>query len=196
MRNNILFAIISLLSLFVNSTYATPINFDSLQDGSNVTNQYILEGVTFRNAVALTAGFSLNEIDFPPHSGSVAVGDNGLSALEIQFSKPTSQVSAWFTYGSPLSLHGYDSNNASLINITLPGTSNFGESFFVDFGPIALSRISFDAGILGTTIFDDLSFTQDVGPAPPPNNQVPEPPILLLFLVSIASLIIYQKKYL
>ena len=41
----------------------TTLDFESLSDLESVTNQF--SGVTFANAVALTAGISLNEFDFP-----------------------------------------------------------------------------------------------------------------------------------
>src|SRR5688572_11915416 len=53
------------------------IDFDALGDGDGdaVTNQFA--GVMFSNATVLTAGLSLNELDYPPRSGSNVVYDNG-----------------------------------------------------------------------------------------------------------------------
>ncbi len=42
-------------------------DFEALDDGTTLSAQ--LPGVTFANAVVLTAGLSLNEFDFPPASG-------------------------------------------------------------------------------------------------------------------------------
>src|SRR5207244_4503963 len=44
------------------------IDFEGLQDGTILSNQY--SGVTFSNAIILTAGISLNEFEFPPLSGT------------------------------------------------------------------------------------------------------------------------------
>ena len=45
---------------------ATVIDFESLTDSNSVTTQFA--GVTFQNALVLTAGLSLNESEFPPQS--------------------------------------------------------------------------------------------------------------------------------
>ena len=49
----------------------TAITFDTLNDGDLVTTQY--SGVTFSNAQVLKSGFSLNDLDFPAHSGANAI---------------------------------------------------------------------------------------------------------------------------
>jgi hypothetical protein len=60
---------------------ASIINFETFLDGSaipdstNITNQF--PGLTFSNTTVITAGMSLNEFEFPPHSGVNAVFDDG-----------------------------------------------------------------------------------------------------------------------
>jgi len=51
------------------------ITFGSLTDSELLTTQF--PALVFSNAIALTAGISLNEIDFPPHSAVSVVGDDG-----------------------------------------------------------------------------------------------------------------------
>jgi hypothetical protein len=43
------------------------LNFEGLPDGTVVTTQFA--GMVFSNATVATGGISLNEFEFPPHSG-------------------------------------------------------------------------------------------------------------------------------
>jgi hypothetical protein len=88
---------------------ATTINFDSLSDSQAVTNQFAGLGVTFSRTVALTAGVSLNELDFPPHSGQNAV-TNLDGDMIIAFSQPTASVQGFFTYTQPITMMSFDAN--------------------------------------------------------------------------------------
>src|SRR3954452_19079755 len=75
------------------------VTFETLSEGSVVTNQYASLGVSVAgNAVVLTAGSLLNEIDFPPHSGTNVIADlNG--PLTFTFAPLTLiSVGAYFTY--------------------------------------------------------------------------------------------------
>ena len=55
------------------------INFERLLNGDVVTSQF--PGLVFSNAMVLTAGIDLNEVEFPPHSGENVVFDNSTSSL-------------------------------------------------------------------------------------------------------------------
>src|SRR5580698_6525806 len=77
----------------------TIIDFESLNDGDLVTNQY--PGLTFSNTIVLSAGISLNEFEFPPHSGTNVVSDNG-GPMTITFFPPIQSFSGYFTYSVPL----------------------------------------------------------------------------------------------
>jgi hypothetical protein len=57
------------------SAETVTLNFDGFPDSTILTDQY--PGVTFTNAIILTAGISVNEFEFPPHSGVNIVSDNG-----------------------------------------------------------------------------------------------------------------------
>jgi hypothetical protein len=62
------------------------INFDGSPDSTILTNQYPC--ATFSNAIILTAGISLNEFEFPPHSGTNVASDHG-GPMSISFVTPT-----------------------------------------------------------------------------------------------------------
>src|SRR5258707_545906 len=77
------------------------VNFDTLSDGDIVTNQF--PGLTFTNAIVLSAGISLNEFEFPPRSGTNVVSDNG-GPISILFSSPFVSFGGYFTYLEPVTL--------------------------------------------------------------------------------------------
>src|ERR1019366_8377021 len=80
------------------------IDFEGLPDSTILTNQY--PGVTFSNAVILTAGISLNEFEFPPFSGSNVASDNG-GPLSIAFASPATAFGGYFTHTVPLMLRAF-----------------------------------------------------------------------------------------
>src|SRR5258707_9878441 len=84
------------------------LNFESLVDSDIVTNQF--SGLTFQNTIVLTSGTSLNEFEFPPHSGSNVVSDNN-GPITIVFASPIVSFSGYFTYAEPLALTGFDALN-------------------------------------------------------------------------------------
>ena len=86
----------------------TPIllNFDRFADGTILSSgQY--PGVTFSNATILTAGISVNEFEFPPHSGGNVVLDNG-GPLTIHFASPVFSFGGYVTYIEKLTLAAFD----------------------------------------------------------------------------------------
>jgi hypothetical protein len=93
---------ISAIALFalmdIGSAEATVISFEGLSDSATLTNQFA--GLTFTNAIILTAGISLNEFDFPPHSGVNVAADLG-GAMTITFAAPQQSVGGYFTYVHP-----------------------------------------------------------------------------------------------
>src|SRR5579863_1313329 len=68
----------------------TLLNFESLNDGDLVTTQFT--GVTFSNAQTLTAGFSLDDLEYPAHSGKNVITDNS-GPIALIFSSPISAFS-------------------------------------------------------------------------------------------------------
>jgi hypothetical protein len=177
--------IVILLALAAPSV-ANPIviNFDSLSDSAIITNQF--SGVTFSNALALKSGLSLNELEFPPFSGSDVASDNG-GPMRIDFAQPVSSVGGYFTYAEPLTLRAFNASNSLLGSILSPFSSN--EALSGDLGSspnefllLAFNNISYVtfAGdpLGGSFTLDDLTYTNTLTTAP-----VPEPGTLGLVLL-------------
>jgi hypothetical protein len=93
----------------------TSITFDTLNDGDLVTTQY--SGVTFSNAQILKSGFSLNDLDFPAHSGSNAITDAS-GPISIVFSAPVSTFSGYFTHVKPITVTAFDGGGNQLATTT------------------------------------------------------------------------------
>lgn len=152
---------------------AAPVGFEGLADGEVVSAQ--LPGLTFTNATVLTAGVSLNEFEFPPRSGTNVVFDDGGGML-IAFAAPQSEVSAFFTYATPLKLSAFDAAGQLLgtvsslfaSNLALSGGSGSAPNELLavhDLGPI--SRILIVGDLFGGSfVLDDLSFSAAAVPAP------------------------------
>src|ERR1017187_3439196 len=94
--------LVVLCGLIVSICRAAPIvvGFEGLADSTVLTNQYsALYGVTFSNTVVvntlvLSKQVSLNEFEFPPHSGTNVVTDNG-GPMTIKFASPASAVGGY-----------------------------------------------------------------------------------------------------
>ena len=95
-----------LLSFAAMCVRAGTIDFEDLTDSTSVTTQYA--GLSFANATVITAGISLNEFEFPPHSGTNVVFDDG-GSLSITFDNPVSYVAGYLTYEAAVSLKAFDS---------------------------------------------------------------------------------------
>ena len=194
MNNRILATFCFIMILSSVTASATLLDFESLADLDPVTTQYSPQGIEFDNAIALTSGFSLNEFDFPPHSGTVAIGDNGISPLQIRFLQPSKDISGWFTYGAQLTISAYDSLNGLLGIVNSFGTSNLGTSTLINIGLNNVSRLSFVNSTIGNFIVDDLNFTkiEALPPKLPDPGSVPEPSTLILLCAGFFGLA-YRK---
>jgi hypothetical protein len=170
------------------------IDFENLIDSTLVGSAYASSGVIFTNAIIATAGTSLNEFDFPPHSGSNVVFDFG-GPITLTFLTPVSSFSGFFTYASPLTLNGLGTSNQLLVTASSLFSTNF-----VSSGNQSneLIQLNFPGGIDSVTIIGDpggLSFTLDdasfttVAAAP-----VPEPSSLLLLFTGIAFALIIGRR--
>ncbi len=161
----------SLLILLLISAAHAPLNaqsgvidFEDLVDSSIITNQH--PGLTFSNAIILTAGISLNEFEFPPRSGQNVASDN-IGPITITFASPVASFAAYFTYATRLTVTAFDAagnpvdQTVSLFNknMTLSGDSgsNSNELLKVSSGTgVAKVRITGDpAG--GSFALDDVS---------------------------------------
>ena len=163
-------------------------DFEGLADSTTIISQF--SGLTFSNTIALKAGFSLNEFEFPPRSGDVVVSDDG-GAINISFAAPVFSVGGYFTYGSALTLQAFDSSNnllgvavASLFGSNLglsgdPGSSSNELLSYADIGG-AIARVTITGDLLGGSfVMDDLRVDN--------GNSVPEPQTMLLALALLGA---------
>jgi hypothetical protein len=97
------------------------IDFEGLPDSTLITNQYA--GIFFTNAIAYTAGDTLNDFDFPPESGTNVAFDY-TGPMSISFSLPVVSFGGYFTYLEPLTLQAYDSSGDLLDTVTSSFSSN------------------------------------------------------------------------
>jgi hypothetical protein len=152
------------------------LDFEGFADGTFLTTQY--PGVSFSNAQVLSAGVSLNEFEFPPHSGVNVVSDAG-GPLSISFSTDVTDFGGFFTYGTHLLLAGFDRGNNKVASATSMFTNNEGLSGVPGSGPNEFIQLNFPNGISSVTITGDLSggsfALDDVGFTPIAANTVPEP---------------------
>ena len=196
MKRHISFDAASLLcaaALASANASALNIDFESLADGAAVTNQFA--GVGFSNATTLKAGFSLNEVEFPPHSGSVVVFDDG-DPMTLLFSRPVTQVGAFFTYVAPLTLTAWDAFDLALGSVLSLFSTNAALSGDSGSVPNEFLELAFASGIAKLTVsgdadgasfvLDDLSFTPAALPAP-------EPATAALTAIALAGLLARRR---
>ncbi len=138
---------------------STLMNFEDLADGTILFNQY--PNLTLTNAIVLTAGIGLNEFEFPPHSGSNVVTDNG-GPMSITFSGPVERFAGHFVYLKPLTLRGFDAQDREIARATSAFSKNLacpsGPPCPGDIGssPNELLQLSSGAGITRITITGDV----------------------------------------
>ena len=149
------------------------LDFEGLPDSTQLTNQFSSLGITFANATVLSAGISLNELQFPPHSGTNVVSDDG-SPITLTFSNPVFFLSGYFTYTRPLTINAFGSNGQLVASATSAFPANYmgsGKSpnDFLNITGQNIFRVTISADALGNSfVMDDLTFT------------APEPSALLL----------------
>ena len=187
----------SRLALFCLFLFARPlladtitINFEGFADGTAITTQYA--GITFSNATIQTAGVSLNEFEFPPHSGVNVVFDNG-GPITITFGSAVTGVGAFFTYAMPLTVEAFNSagtmiastNSLFSSNEALSGVAGSSPNEFIQVGsPSGISSIEIFGSSSGTSlVMDDLTY-----------SSVPEPGSLALLLTGMAPLIVSRIR--
>jgi hypothetical protein len=157
------------------------IDFEGLGDLTDVTSEFSGLGVTFTGATVLTAGLSLNELEFPPHSGTKVVFD-ALGAMSLSFAEPVSHVGGFFTYLTPVTLSGFDASG----HVVAVATSSFSSNLALSGAPGSMPNeflgITASAGISRLEILGDPfggSFTlDDLGFEP--RASIPGPGTLLL----------------
>jgi hypothetical protein len=165
---------------------AIVIDFESFSDFDSVTTQ--IPGVTFANTTVLTAGISLNELDFPPASGTDVAFDDG-GPVRIDFLNPLAAFAAKFTYAAPLTLRAFDAGNNELAAVSSAFSSNLVSSADPGSSPNELLEVLF-SGITYVTItgsplgasfvFDDVVLT--------PAATAPEPGMLSLLALGAGAM--------
>lgn len=175
-----------LTGLLVNTPTAEAVpvllDFEDIPDLTSVEDFYSSYGVHFNDAISLTAGFSLNEFDFPPSSGDVAIGDDW-APIEITFDNLTQDIYANFTYGSQLTFSAYAADSSLIGTYVHSGIENYGFSEQIALGFTGVSSLVIAGEWDGSFIMDDFGFNSN-STAP-----VPEPATIFLFSTGIAGLI-------
>jgi hypothetical protein len=176
------------------------VNFEGFPDSTILTNQY--PGLTFSNAIVLTAGISLNEFEFPPHSGS-NVGSYNNGPISIAFSAPILTFSGYFTYLEPLTLDAFNASNtevdsaasafsnnlACLAGPPCPGDPGSSPNEFIELGfADGISSITIMGDPLGGSFtMDDVTYTSAVPESNPRSTILICVIFLFLFLKQIQN---------
>ena len=163
---------------------ATTVDFDVFADGTVLAAQ--VPGLTFANAIVISAGVSLNEFEFPPHSGAIVASDSG-GPISITFAIPVANVGGAFTYSQPLTLTAFDGADQQIGQANSLFSNNAALSGEAGSSPNELIQVSFAGGIAriviegdaagGSFTLDDLTFAS-----------VPEPGTLGLMWPGLAVL--------
>ncbi len=160
-------------ALFLTAAVASParaalIDFESLALDEFVTNQFAAEGVLFENAINLVAGITLNEIDFPPSSGTNVIAGLDLGALSATIPLGASHVSLQMTTALDASVRFFDSFDALLGEILV--TPNLGGHTLVSFDSASpIATVSIGDVATGSAFFltvDDFEFVTSAVPEP------------------------------
>ncbi len=173
---------------------ATTITFDGFSDSAILTNQY--PGLTFANTIILTAGISLNEFEFPPHSGVNVASDNA-GPITISFATAINNFSGYFTYSQPLTIDAFNSAKKLLTTKTSLFSNNQALSGVAGSHPNELDTISFVSGISeititgnpsgGSFVMDDISYSTNA-------STTPEPSTVPLFIAGIGCLCLIRIR--
>lgn len=151
------------------------LDFENLSDGTFLTTQY--SGLTVSNAIILTSSISLNEFEFPPHSGTNVLGDS-TGPITINFTSPISTFAAFFTYSVPLNLKAFSSSHSLLAmavssfssNLTLSGDLGSSPNELLQVMAPGITNIVITGAPQGSSLaLDDASFTSG------PGTVIPEP---------------------
>lgn len=164
------------------------IDFEALADSTVVTTQY--GGLTFTNSIVLSSGISLNEFEFPPHSGSNVISDNN-GPLTIDFSSPIFGFAGYFTHLEPLTITALDSAGDQIASAASLYSNNLALSGEPGSSPNELLSLSSGIGIAeirivgdpagGSFVGDDFSFITS-------SIAVPESSVLILLLGTAPAL--------
>lgn len=166
------------------------IDFEGLTDFETIDTQYQASDVVFNGATALISGAlggSLNELDYPPHSGDT-VASQLSGPMVIDFLRPVVRVAGFFTYtGGYLTLSGQD-GTGDVASATSTGIGNLASSAG---SPNERIELVFASGLSRLVIGDGfVDFTLDdleVEFADAVVNPMPEPSLTLLAGVALVA---------
>lgn len=188
-RLRALVLLLLLASTFPSFAGTLILDFEGLSDGTVLQHQF--GSLTFTNAIIRTANFSLNEGEFPPHSGINVVSDNG-GPISIGFAVAALSFSGYFTYVEPLTLIAFDSANHQVARSSSQYSANYVSS---GNPPNEFISLAYAGGISSVTIAGDPgggSFAGDDFSIQTPNASVPELPMTAL-LASGLTLIVFLR---
>lgn len=181
---------------------AAVITFEGMADMTSISNQ--LSPIDISNGVVFAAGVSLNELEFPPRSGTnVLVDLNGPIRLTPQSAQESfSSFAAYFTYMGALTVAGYDAANNLLGSVNSLFASNLAYSGDTGSSANELIQLSFNPGVQkiiitgsalgGSFAMDDLEIAlNDVVVVTP---SIPEPSTTVLFILGFSLLLIYRQR--
>src|SRR5690349_13565118 len=106
-RSHTLFLLALCVTAPSSAQQTATIDFESLPEGQAAAGQ--IPGYSFSNATVLQSGASLNEIEFPPKSGTKVVCDVG-GAMTINFSTPITKFSGYFTHSQKITIRAIAPN--------------------------------------------------------------------------------------
>jgi hypothetical protein len=168
------------------------LGFDALFDGEPVTNQFA--SVSLQHATVLSAGVSLNEFEFPPHSGNNVVFDDG-GPIVIDFGFAARDVSAYFTYAADLTVTAFDqslnpleiASSAFSSNLAMSGDTGSTPNELISVASPEVWRLVIQGDPLGGSFtMDDLAFNAAAS--------APVPPTMALVLPGIALISRLQRR--
>jgi hypothetical protein len=126
--------------------------FEGFSDSTLLTTQ--IPGLNFSNTIVLTAGITLNEFEFPPHSGSNVASDNG-GPITINFSPVVFSFDGYFTYSVPLTVRAFDADNAQITMAVSRFSNNQMLSGDPGSSPNEFLQVNASAGMSAVTITGD-----------------------------------------
>ncbi len=186
--------LLAILCVSVSLHADTIVTFEGFADSTGLTNQ--IPGLTFSQAIILTSGVSLNELEFPPHSGVNVVSDSG-GPITIDFASPVLSAGGYFTYATSLNMTAYDASLTSLGSISSLFTSNTALSGAPGSAPNEFLSLSYGAGISRLTIQGDPaggSFVLDDLTYSTATTAVPEPATLSLLCAGLLLIASVQHR--
>jgi hypothetical protein len=172
------------------------LTFEGFPDSTILTSQY--SGMAFGDAIILTAGITLNEFEFPPHSGSNVASDNN-GPMTISFTSPTQSFSGYFTYAELLTMRAFNSANNQVAVATSRFSSNEAVSGNTSSTPNELLQVTSANGISRVNITGapaGSSFTLDdatITPITPVTVPALSTPLLMLLGLALAALALRTK---